>query len=134
MTPTRIIQGTVGLALVAAVMSGCSDEPAAVCDDADAVQASFKDLQDIKLEAGALAEVSTSIDDIKSDVSQLTTDAKDEFSTELDAVDSSLSTLTDAVDAAVDDPSAESITAVSAAMPAVKDSVTGLVDAVQGTC
>jgi hypothetical protein len=133
MTPKRIIQGTVGLALVAAVMSGCS-EPSAVCDDADALKSSFDDLQDINLEAGALSEISTSLDDIKSDLSQLRDDAEDEFATELDAVDTSASALSDSVEAAVEDPSAESITAVSAQMPAFKDAVTGLVDAVQGTC
>ncbi len=111
-----------------------SNNNAQVCSDVDALRASVADVADVQLEAGALATLQEDLDQVRSEVSTLTTDAKDAYGDQLAAVDQAVSGLTTSLRSAVDNPSVDAMSAVRTSRQVLTTSVTALNDAVQSSC
>lgn len=131
MSKTVII--TVATLLLATGLAGCSDQPA-VCDSVDELRASVDNLKDINLSENGLGEISDSLSAIEDDVRQVASDAKGEFSDQVDQVDADFTELGSSVDAARQDTSASTLGAVGAAVSTLGDDVEALVDDVSSTC
>jgi len=131
----RALRAIPASVLVLVALSACSgDETPAVCTDVDAVKDSVSALTDVKVEQGALTDLQDKLATVKQDVAKLKSDAKSEFSTQLDAVDSATSTFTSTLDAAVADPSVGTVGAVGPALESLGTALTDLESAVEKTC
>jgi hypothetical protein len=125
---------TVTLLLVATLV-GCSDDKPAVCSSVDNLKTSVDDVKNIDVtSSSAASDLESGLTTIKSDLADVKTDAKSQFSSQLDAVDSALATLTTRVDAAKADPSANTLAAVGAAVAPFNSAVQTLISDVQSTC
>jgi hypothetical protein len=124
-----------GLLTLMLAVSGCGgkDKPA-VCTDVTNLESSVSAVTKIKIDQGALEELKTKLAQVQTDVNQLTTDAKAEFSTEVSAVDTAAATFKTALDAAIAAPSTTTITALVAAVPALTTALSNLESAVKSTC
>ena len=121
-----------GASLVAC--GGGNDKPA-VCDSVDTLKGSISDLKDIDItSSGAVSSLETGLATVKTDFDALKTDAKSEFSPQIQAVDSAYTVLQSSAEAAKSDPSAASIAAVAAAAATFASDVQTLVQDVQATC
>lgn len=121
-----------GASLVAC--GGGNDKPA-VCDSVDTLKGSISDLKDIDItSSGAVSSLETGLATVKTDFDALKTDAKSEFSPQIQAVDSAYTVLQSSAEAAKSDPSAASIAAVAAAAATFASNVQTLVQDVQATC
>jgi hypothetical protein len=121
--------------LLGATLVGCSDDKPAVCSSVDNLKTSVDDVTNIDVtSSGAASDLESGITTVKSDLADVKTDAKSQFSSQLDAVDSALATLTTRVDAAKADPSASTLAAVGAAVAPFKSAVQTLISDVQSTC
>lgn len=114
--------------------SACSDDEPAVCADAETLRADLDDLGSIEIQPGSLADFSAALDEAADDVDQLVEDASSEFETEIDAVQSATKALTDSVETATQDPSAASVTQVSADFGVFTTAVEDLRTAVADSC
>jgi hypothetical protein len=127
-----VVSFVLGATLVAC--GGGNDKPA-VCDSVDTLKGSISDLKDIDItSAGAVSSLETGLATVKTDFDALKTDAKSEFSPQIQAVDSAYTVLQSSAEAAKSDPSAASIAAVAAAAATFASNVQTLVQDVQATC
>ena len=127
-----VVSLLLGASLVAC--GGGNDKPA-VCDSVDTLKGSISDLKDTDItSAGAVSSLETGLATVKSDFDALKTDAKSEFSPQIQAVDSAYTVLQSSAEAAKSDPSAASIAAVAAAAATFASNVQTLVQDVQATC
>ena len=110
------------------------DPTPAVCGDVDTLSASFKALQDVKIDREVLRTLSADLRQIDADVRQLADAASDEYADEIDTVKSSVADLELSVKAASATPSSATVSAVGADMRAFGGSVEALATAVGGTC
>jgi len=121
--------------LLGAVLVGCSDDKPAVCGSVDDLKTSVGNVKNIDLTAsGAVSDLESSLTTIKSDLATVKTDAKSQYSTQIDAVDTAFTQLTTAADAAKADPTGTTLAAVVAAVPPFTSAVQKLADDVTSTC
>lgn len=130
---TRTVALAVATLLLGAGLSGCSDQPA-VCDSVDALQASVDNLKDINLSENGVGEISDSLSTIEDDLRQVKTDAKAEWSAQVDAIEADATELTSTVETAQQGPSASTLGAVGTAVSTLVDDVTALAEDVSSTC
>jgi len=127
-----VVSFLLGATLVAC---GGGNDKAAVCDSVDTLKGSISDLKDIDItSSGAVSSLETGLATVKTDFDALKTDAKSEFSPQIQAVDSAYTVLQSSAEAAKSDPSAASIAAVAAAAATFASNVQTLVQDVQATC
>jgi hypothetical protein len=127
-----VVSFVLGATLVAC--GGGNDKPA-VCDSVDTLKGSISDLKDVDItSAGTVSSLETGLATVKTDFDALKTDAKSEFSPQIQAVDSAYTVLQSSAEAAKSDPSAASIAAVAAAAATFASNVQTLVQDVQATC
>jgi len=121
--------------LAALTLGSCGgeDETPAVCSSVDALKTSVTDLQDVKIDKNALTTLQDSFNQIKSDLTKLTSDAEDEFATEVDAVTKAASSVSSSLEAAAA-PTAATVTAVGVAIESLGTSLRALEEAVRSTC
>lgn len=125
------------LLLAATTTAGCGsadDDDPAVCSSVDSLESSVAGLTDITIDPGALADLESSLDEVKSDLSKVKDDASEEFAAEVDAVEQATSGLGTRLDAAVATPSLETVSAVGTAVQTLGTSLKSLADAVKSTC
>ena len=115
-------------------LSACGESTPAVCDDMDQLQRSLASLKDVQLEQGALSELSTRWEAIKTDARQLEDDASKEFADEVDAVKKSGDALGVGIDKAKADPSVATISALQPQIAALATALRNLTDALSSTC
>jgi hypothetical protein len=134
------VKTAIPLSLAALVLSGSlvacggSDKPA-VCGSVDDLRSSVSALKDIKLtSSGAVGRLQTSLDTIKSNVETVKADAKTQFSTQLDALDSSYTALKAAADTARSAPSVATFAAAATALSTFSSAAQTLVSDIQATC
>lgn len=128
--------------VLALLLSGCSGNDTSsggssaspVCSDVDSLKASASALTDITVQKGALSELETKLTAVQDDLAQLKSDAKSEFSTQLDAVDSAAQAFKSSLEAAVANPTATTVTAVGPALQSFGTALTDLESAVDKTC
>ncbi|MFZ2016842.1 MAG: hypothetical protein WAV00_23755 [Nocardioides sp.] len=124
-----------GLLTLLLAVSGCGGKnKPAVCTDVTNLESSISAVTKIKINQGALTELKTKVAQVQTDATQLKTDAKAQFGTEVSAVDAAATTFKTALDAAVAAPSATTIAAVIASVPALTTALTNLQTAVKSTC
>jgi methyl-accepting chemotaxis protein len=127
--------GAVVLVLgVATGAAACGGDTPQVCADVDALKSDLSQLKDVQIQAGALAEMSTDLDQVESDLGDLADSAASQYDTEVDAVRSATTALRDSVEAAVQDPSGAALTQVSSDLGAFSTAVGDLGDALASTC
>ena len=101
MTRPVSLRRLAALCLVAAVLTGCGDggdtagsdadasssssSTPAVCSDLAALQKSVQGIKDTSLDQGALSKISAELRTIQQQLKQLRSDAKDNYSSELDS-------------------------------------------------
>ncbi|POH74770.1 hypothetical protein [Arthrobacter glacialis] len=88
----------------------------------------------VDLSQGALTELQNNLTQVKSDVAKLKVDAKDEFATQIDAVEQASASVSSSIDTAKTSPSVQAIADVGTGVRALRTSLTALNDAVKGTC
>ena len=132
--PTRLVTSAT-VVLIALTMAGCGgDDPPAVCSAVDSLKTSVDDVTKVDLGKGALAEIQDNISKVQSDLTQVKDDAKDEYASEVGAVEKASASVSSTVKAAIATPSAQAITDVGAAVQALGTSLTDLESAVKSTC
>ena len=109
------------------------DTPA-VCSSVDALEKSVDDVKNVNLDRNALPTLKTSLSKVQSAVSQVKRDAKDQYATEVDAVDKAASSVSSSLQGAGASPSAQSLSNVATAVQSLGASVTTLQDSVKSTC
>lgn len=124
-----------GLLVVMLTVTACggSDKPA-VCSDVDALQSSISSLTDVKLEQGALTDLTTKLSQVQADATKVKSEAETQFSTEIDAVSSAAASVKSSVDAASANASAQTLAAVATSLSRLTTALTALQTAVQDTC
>lgn len=133
MRPTLSL--TVATLLLGALLAGCGEDKPAVCTSVNDLKTSVGDVKDVDLtSSGALADLKTSLEKVQGDLADVKSDAKSEFSSQISAVDTTYEALKTAVEAAVADPSADTLTAAVAALSAFGTDAETLVDDIQSTC
>jgi hypothetical protein len=94
------------VALTGALLTSCSGgEQSAVCDDVDALRTSLTSLQAFNIsDTNVLSDLRVVLDQIRTQVDQLATDASEEYAPEIDAVKASTDDLQASAEAAAGDP------------------------------
>ncbi len=128
------LASTVLLGAMTLGLSACGEGTPAVCDDMDQLQRSLASLKDVQLEQGALSELSTRWETIKTDARQLEDDASKEFADEVDAVKKAGDALGVGIDQAKADPSVATLSALQPQIAALATALSNLTDALRSTC
>jgi hypothetical protein len=132
--PTLSLAGSAAL-LATLTLAGCSEaETPAVCSSVDSLTASVTDLTSVNIDQGALKTLQDNFTRVRSDLSKVKSDAKEEYATEIDALDQAASSVSSSLDAATAAPSVQTVTAVGVAVESLGTSLTALEDAVSSTC
>ena len=131
--PRRLMASIAAVLLLCTTLLGCSSDEPAVCASVNGLEASWDDLKDVDLSAGADA-IRTAVDEVRADVAKVVDDAGDEFSSEITQLRTAAEQLELRGQAAVDDPSAGTLSALGAAVTEFGTSVASLVDAVADAC
>jgi hypothetical protein len=118
----------------AALLTGCSSGPPAVCTDIANLKASVQSLKDTNVKADGLSSVSDELTKIKQQLQTLHSDAKDQYSSEINAMTSALHTLESTVNAAKANVTGSTLTAVASSASAVVTAGKNLASAVSSTC
>jgi hypothetical protein len=121
--------------LLGAGLVGCSDDKPAVCSSVDDLQTSVHNLEDIDVtSSSAVSDLEGGLATIESDLATVKTDAKSEFSSQIDAVDTSYTVLRTSVEAAKANPSTDTLAVVGTAASAFDTAVDTLASDVESTC
>ena len=105
-----------------------------MCADLDALRSSLGDLQDAGSGQDGLSGLSSELSDIRSQLDALAADAKEEYSSEVDALTARADDLGTSLEAATANPTAASLAEVRTAVKAFGSAVKDLADAVTTTC
>ena len=121
--------------LLGAALAGCSKDTPAVCTSVDNLSTAVDNLKNVDVTAsGGVSDLQTAFTTVQNDVATVKTDAKSQFSSQIDAADSALTTLKTSIDAATANPSAATLAAVVAAAPTAETALQTLVSDVKSTC
>lgn len=123
----------IAAALLTACSSTSSSKPA-VCTDAANFKTSVQDLKNVNVRQNGVSAVSDQLSKIQQVLSTLKTDAKGQYSTQIDDLSTALSSLTSSVNAAKGNVNAATLSAVAAAAGSVVSAGNNLVTAVSNTC
>ena len=125
----------VGTLLLAATLTACSDdENPAICSDVDALRSSVADVTDVDIDQQALAALPDDLAQVQADLTKVKSDAKDQYATEIDAVDQAASSVSSSLDAATATPSPAAVVDVGTAVQALGAALKDLDGAVESTC
>jgi hypothetical protein len=134
-TPSTFRALAAATVLLGVLVSGCGADDPAVCGSVNDLKSSFDDLKAIDVtSSGALSELQSGLTTLKGDFDQVRTDAKSEFASGIDAVESAYDAVKTAVTAATDDPTAATIAAAATALSSLATEVQSLVTDIQATC
>ena len=121
--------------MLSASLVACGDDTPAVCGSANQLKSSVEEVKDIDVtDTNGIDELKSQLETIDGDLDQLTNDAKQEFSSQVDAVTTTFEALKASVQAATENPSAETLAAAATAWSAFSTSVKTLISDVQSTC
>jgi hypothetical protein len=135
-TWSRVLSAA-ALVLASTAFAGCgsgSDDTPAVCTSIASLKSSVGAITDEKIDRNTLTTLPDKVDQVRSDLSTVRKDAKDEYATEVDAIETAASDFRTSLDAAVATPSVQSVAAVVTAAQALGTSLKSLNKAVKGTC
>jgi hypothetical protein len=126
--------------LLGALLVGCGggngggEEPA-VCDSVDSLKTSVDKVKDIDVRSsGALSDLESGLTGIRSDLTDVKSDAKSEFSSQIDTAEKSYGALKTSVEDVKANMSAATLTAAGSALSAFRTDVAKLAQDIGSTC
>jgi hypothetical protein len=128
---------TVTSLALALTLTGCGatdDTPSDFCKSVDAIAAATKQINQTSLTKNSVEAVQKSMAAINTTVTNLTSSAESEFSSETDAVEGAAAQLNKDVDTAVKDPTSDNFYAARTSMSAFVATVNDLDQATSETC
>ena len=122
--------------MAAALLTACSSTTSkpAVCADAANLKTSVQDLKNVNVRENGVSAVTDQLSKIEQQFNTLKTDAKGQYSTQIDDMSKALSGLSSSVTAAKGNVNATTLTAVATAAKSVVTAGNNLVTAVSNTC
>ena len=122
--------------LAAALLTACSSTTSkpAVCADVANLKTSVQDLKNVNVRENGVSAVTDQLSKIEQQFNTLKTDAKGQYSTQIDAMSKALSGLSSSVNAAKGNVNTGTLGAVAAAAGSVVTAGNNLVTAVTNTC
>jgi hypothetical protein len=121
--------------LLGAALVGCGADKPAVCSSVDNLKTSVDNVKNIDVtKSGAVSDLQSGLTTIRGDLADVKTDAKSQFSSQIDEVDTALATLNTKVDAAKAAPSATTLAAVGDALSSFNTALQTLISDVNSTC
>lgn len=129
-------QGLAAACLIAAaLLTACSNSSKpAVCTDVANLKTSVQDLKNVDVKANGLSAITDQLTKIQQEFNTLKTDAKGQYSTQINDMSNALSGLSTSVNAAKSDVNAGTLGAVATAAHSVVTAGNNLVTAVSNTC
>ena len=115
-------------------LAGCSSDEPDLCTSVDALESSVDNLKNVQLGENGLAEVETYLTQIRDDITDVTTAAKQEFEPEVDAVTDAVDDIDEVLRIAKDKPSAATIGPLAEGVTALASGLTALQQAVSDSC
>jgi outer membrane biogenesis lipoprotein LolB len=136
MMARRFIGLAVACLMAVALLTACSSSPSkpAVCTDAANLKTSVQDLKNVNVRENGISAVSDQLTKIEQQFNTLKTDAKGQYSTQIDDMSKALSSLSSSVNAAKANVNAGTLSAVASAAGSVVTAGNNLVTAVSNTC
>ena len=137
-----------GVGCLAVALSACSSDGSssaapstaststtpAVCASADAFRSSLSSLADVQVVQQGTDSVKAAWSRVQDDWGQFADDARAKYSGDVDGVQADADAAGSAIDAAVSDPSAQTLAAAGTAVTAFVQKAGALVDEVRSTC
>jgi hypothetical protein len=115
-------------------LAGCSSDEPDLCTSVDALESSVDNLKNVQLGENGLAEVETYLTQIRDDITDVTTAAKQEFEPEVDAVTDAVDDIDEVLRIAKDKPSAATLRPLAEGVTALASGLTALQQAVSDSC
>ena len=106
----------------------------ALCANADALRASVNQLRQIKVQAGAVSQITANINDVKAALTKLVNDARGQFQAQTSALSTALDTLKTAVSSLGASPGVSTVSGVVSALGQVNTAAQSLLAAVNTDC
>jgi hypothetical protein len=122
--------------MAAALLTACSSSSSkpAVCTDVANLKTSVQDLKNVNVRENGVSAVSDQLSKIEQQFNTLKTDAKGQYSTQIDDMSKALSGLSSSVNAAKGNVNGTTLSAVASAAGSVVTAGNNLVTAVSNTC
>ena len=114
--------------------TGCSSDQPDLCVSVDALESSVDNLKNVQLGENGLAEVETYLTQIGEDIEDVTDAAKEQYSSEVDAVTDAVDDIDEVLRIAKDQPSAATLRPLAEAVTALASGLTALQQAVADSC
>jgi hypothetical protein len=131
---SSIVQAVAALVLGASLV-GCSADQPAVCGSVDNLKTSVDDVKKIDVTSSTgITDLQNGLVTVETNLAQVKTDAKSDFSAQLGAVDAAYNTLKTRLTAAKSAPTAATRTSAAAAAQAFGGAVENLSTTVKSTC
>jgi hypothetical protein len=118
----------------AAPPSSSASSSSALCANAAALRASLDKLRHVKVQAGAVSEITADLNDVKAALTTLVTDARGQWQAQTSALSAKLDTLKTAASSLAASPGAGTVAAVVAALGQVNTAAQNLLAAINTDC
>ncbi|MCA2211460.1 hypothetical protein [Jidongwangia harbinensis] len=129
--PMLIAAGTAAATLA---IGGCSTDQPPVCESLAAVQTTMNQIRTTNVSENGLAPLKAHLQQLKTDVYLLLTDAGAQFAPEVEAVRTAADQVSASVAMARETPDVANLSAVRTTLQGLQTSLRGLADAMSGTC
>ncbi|MEU4451305.1 hypothetical protein AB0F44_08240 [Nocardioides sp. NPDC023903] len=131
----KLIPAIVAALALSAPLAACGEDEPAVCSSVNELQSSVDDVKGIDVGSSeALSDLQSGLSAVEDDLGEVKSDASDEFSTQIEAVEASFAALTSSVESAMADASVDTLAAARAALSTFGTDIQTLVTDVQETC
>ena len=111
-----------------------SPSSSVLCADVPALRASLNQLRHVKVQAGAVSEITSDLNDVKAALTKLVNDAHGQLQTQTSALSAALDTLKTAVSSLGASPGVSTVTGVVTALGQVNTAAQNLLAAVNTDC
>ena len=123
------------LAAVSLAAAGCgSDDKPEYCSNVSVLQQSVDDLEGVQLESGALSALQTDVQNVQGNVAAVVSSAKQDFSSETSALESSVSSLSTSIEQLPPNPTRQQLVALAPQIRNVGTAAQGLESATSSAC
>lgn len=114
--------------------AAASPSGSALCADAAALRASVHQLRQVKIQAGAVSQITANLNDVKAALAKLANDAHGQFQTQTSALSAALDTLKTAVSSLGASPGVSTVSGVVSALGQVNTAAQNLLAAINTDC
>lgn len=121
--------------MLAASLTACGDDTPPVCHAVDELQASTQKVTNVDVTSStALTDLESGLISVRTDLTDVKTEAKSEYNSQISAVETSYTKLKTSAQAAVASPSAATLSAAQTALATFGNAAQTLVKDIQSTC